>query len=203
LTLDADALRVYLDILDTQLIGIQGTALSDAIRSALSLFKNQTSTKKLIILLTDGEDQGDKSLESAREAQERDIRIYTIGIGSEEGEPIPLTDESGNRIGHKKDDQGNIVLTRLDENILQEISRISGGRYFRATSGLMEIDKILGDIKKLEKGALGKSLLFQYEEGFQVPLLLVLIGLFCIEFLGDKKGLLLRVRRQLIKSEIK
>lgn len=200
LTLDTNALKIYLDILDTQLIGIQGTALSDAIRSALSLFENKTSTEKLIVLLTDGEDQGGKALESAKEAHKKGIRIYTIGIGSREGEPIPLTDESGNRIGHKKDDQGNIVLTRLDENILQEISRVSEGKYFRVTSGLMEIEKIFNDIQKLQKGELGKSLLFQYEEGFQIPLLMVLIGLICIEFLGDRKGLLLRHRQKLFKG---
>jgi Ca-activated chloride channel family protein len=201
LTLDTSTLKIYLDILDTQLIGIQGTDIGEVIRNSLLLFQKGKTFGKIIIFLTDGEDQGSQPLELAREALEMGVRIYTIGIGSEEGEPIPLTDESGNRIGHKRDEQGEVILTHLDEKTLKEISKITGGQYFKATSGEMEIERIFRDVERFEKGELGKSPLIQYEDRFQIPLLIALLSLMIGEFLGDRKGLFLKIRQHFLRKK--
>ncbi len=187
-TLDIHVLKTYLEILDTQLVGIQGTLLGDAIKKSISMFDKGQNHGHVIILLTDGEDHESHPLEAAKEAQKENIRIYTIGIGAGNREPIPIFNEAGERIGHKQDEKGETILSQLDEKTLQEIASITGGQYYRATSGEIEIEKIFKEIKQLEKGELGNTSLNQYEEKFQPPLLIGLIFLLIAEALGERKG---------------
>lgn len=201
LTLDVNILKTYLEILDTQLIGIQGTALGEAIKKSVGLFDKGQGYGRVIILLTDGEDHGSQTLEAAREALAQKIRIYPIGIGAGSREPIPLFDENGNRIGHKKDEKGEIILSQLDEKILQEIARVTGGKYYRATSSEIEIERIFREIKQLEKGELGEISLTQYEERFQIPLMLGFIFLVIAELLGERKGIFKKIRGSFFKTK--
>lgn len=189
LTVDTHTLGVYLDILDPGLTSIQGTNIGDAIHKSLKLFDPGKSHGRFIILLTDGEDLEGRSKEAALEAQKSGVRIYTIGIGTGGGEPIPEFDNVGNRTGHKRDLKGDVILSHLDEDALKEMATLTQGKYFRATQTEIEIDLIFDDLDQFEKGEFGEKSLDSFEEQFQIPLLLGFILLMVSETIGERKGL--------------
>jgi Ca-activated chloride channel family protein len=134
LTSDFATARTFLDSAYPGIISRPGTVIGKAIRVGMEGFNEERASQKVIILLTDGENHEGDAVEAAREAAEQGIIIYTIGFGSAEGEPIPQYDELGNLTGYKRDRQGEIVLSRLNETILQEISLTANGRYFQAAA---------------------------------------------------------------------
>jgi len=186
LTLDYSAADMFLDIMDVNLIPQPGTAIGDAIRTSIGAFNQKERKYKVLILLTDGEDHGSDPLGAAEEAAAEGIRIYTIGIGSVQGEPIPVKNKKGEVAGYKKDKEGNVVVSRLDETTLQKIALTTGGKYYHATSGEMELDRIYNEISKMEKKELEGKLMTQYEDRYQVFLLLSILCL-TLEFLLSER----------------
>lgn len=178
LTLDYSAAKLFLDATDTDLLSAQGTALAGAIRKSVAAFRSQERKSKAIILITDGESHGDDPLKTARWAAEQGIKIYTIGIGKDTGAPIP--NAAG---GFKKDEKGEIVLTRLDESTLQQIALETGGTYVRSVTGDLDLEKIyLENIKpKIDKKELKSQRRKLWTERFQWPIFLALACLL-IEF---------------------
>jgi Ca-activated chloride channel homolog len=194
LTLDYSAFNIFMDVVGTDIIETQGTAIGDAIRVGMTAFDQTERKYKVMILITDGEDHDTKPIEAAKKAQEAGIRIFTIGIGSLRGEPIPIKNRRGDVVGYKKDKDGSIVMSKLDETTLQKIADITGGEYFRATAGEIELDRIYDEILGMEKKELEGSLMTQYEDRFQYPLA---VGIFflILEFLITDKKLLIRGRK--------
>ncbi|MFQ6031575.1 MAG: VWA domain-containing protein [Candidatus Zixiibacteriota bacterium] len=171
LTLDYSAAKMFLDIIN---------------RTSVKAFNQKERKYKVLILLTDGEDHDSDPLGAAAEASKEGIKIYTIGIGSVQGEPIPIKDNRGQPTGFKKDQEGSVVVSRLDEVTLQKIALTTGGKYYHATSGEMELDKIYDEISKMEKKELEGKLLTQYEDRYQYFLLISII-LLTIEFLLSER----------------
>jgi Ca-activated chloride channel family protein len=200
LTLDYSAAGMFLDIMDTDLIPQPGTAIGDAIRTSIKAFSQKERKYKVLILLTDGEDHESDPLGAAEEAAAEGIRIYAIGIGSAQGEPIPLRNRGGEVTGYKKDRKDNVVVSRLDETTLQKIALTTGGKYYHATSGEMELDKIYDEISKMEKKELEGKLMTQYEDRYQIFLLLSILCL-TVEFLLSERRSKKVVEK--IKSETK
>ena len=200
LTLDYSAAKMFLDIIDVNLIPQPGTAVGDAIRTSVQAFNQKERKYKVLILLTDGEDHDSDPLGAAEEASKEGIRIYTIGIGSVQGEPIPLKDNQGQVTGFKKDKEASVVVTKLDEVTLQKIALTTGGKYYHATSGEMELDKIYDEISKMEKKELEGKLLTQYEDRYQYFLLLSVLFL-TIEFLLSERRSRRAVNRLKAKGE--
>ncbi len=192
LTVDYGAARMFLDVLDPGSVTRQGTNLGAAIRTALLAFGEREAKSRVIVLVTDGEDLAGGGLEAAQEAASRGIRIDTIGIGSERGEPIPLAAQDGSPGGYKRDSAGEIVMTRLDPESLERIALAAGGRFHRATTGELEIERLLADLSTLEEQELGARTFTQYEERFQIPLALAAL-LLLIDFLLPER---VRVRRK-------
>ncbi|MGB8656349.1 MAG: VWA domain-containing protein [Candidatus Zixiibacteriota bacterium] len=188
LTLDYSAAQMFLDIMDANLIPVPGTAIGDAIRTSVKAFNQKERKYKVLILLTDGEDHDSKPLEAAEEAAKEGIRIYTIGIGSAQGEPIPLRDNRGEVGGYKKDEEGTVVVSRLDETTLQKIALSTGGKYYHATSGEMELDKIYDDVSKMEKKELEGKLTVQYEDRYQYFLFFSILFLVVEFLLSDRRS---------------
>jgi Ca-activated chloride channel family protein len=186
LTLDYSASQMFLDIMDADLIPQPGTAIGDAIRTSVKAFNQKERKYKVLILLTDGEDHDSDPLEAAEEAAAEGIRIYAIGIGSVQGEPIPMRNKRGKITGYKKDEEDNVVVSKLDETTLQKIALITGGKYYHATSGEMELDKIYDDISKMEKKELEGKLMTQYEDRYQIFLFLSIL-LLTVEFLISER----------------
>ena len=183
LTLDYGAAKLFLQMMDTELIPVQGTALEDAIRLAIKSFNQKERKHKVLILITDGEDHEGDPVKAAREASDEGIVIYTIGIGSPQGVPIPIYDQYGRSLGFKKDRNGNVVTTRLDVKTLQKIAFISNGKYYIASSGQSELRKIYDEIRKMEKKELSSRKFAQYEDRYQIFLILGLIFLILEFFL--------------------
>ncbi len=181
LTLDHGAFKMFLDYLDTDLIPIPGTAIGEAIQTAIKSFLSGQRASKALILITDGEDHPGKAEKAAEAAKEKGIRIFTIGIGSEQGAPIPLRDGTG---GFKKDRQGQMVLSKLQETTLQKIALATGGSYVRSVTGDMDLKKIYEEqiCEKMEAGELNSTKRRRWEERFQWFLFAGIL-LFCLEAL--------------------
>jgi len=187
LTLDYSAAKIFLDVIDVGLIPEQGTAIGDAIDKAAEAFESKERKHKVLILLTDGEDQTNSALEAADRAREEGIKIFPIGIGSPVGEPIPITNKMGENVGYKKDRNGEVIVTKLDEITLQKIALATGGKYYRATAGEMELDKVYEEISKMEKKELEGKLMMQYEDRFQYPLFLAILFIIGEFFISEKR----------------
>jgi Ca-activated chloride channel family protein len=183
LTLDYSAAKLFLRMMDVDLIPQPGTAIGDAIRESMKAFNQKERKHKVLILITDGEDHESKPIEAAEEAAAEGIKIFTIGLGSPQGVPIPMYDRYGNPAGFKKDRQGNVVTTKLDVTTLQTIAFNTGGEYYISTAGETELRKIYEKINEMEKKELTSKQFSQYEDRFQIFIILALLVLIIETFL--------------------
>ena len=187
LTLDYNAAKMFLSIIEPGMMPVAGTSIGDAIKTAEKAFIRKQRKYKVLILLTDGEDHNTRPVEAAKEAKKAGIIIYTIGIGTSKGEPIPIVDKDGKVTGYKKDKENEVIMSRIDEVTLQKIALTTDGKYYHATPREFELDKIYEDISRMEKKELSSRLWTQYEDRYQYFLAIALI-LLCIEFLvGDRR----------------
>jgi Ca-activated chloride channel homolog len=180
LTLDYGAAKIFLDILDPSLIPVPGTALGKAIQKATETFDQRERKHKVLVLITDGEDHEGDVMKYVDEAEKQGIVIYCVGIGSPKGDPIPMSDTDGSG-AFKKDRNGEVVLTRLDEVTLEKIALQTNGKYYRASGGEDELEKIYDEIAKMEKKELGSLQFSQFEDRFQYFIALALM-LLLLEF---------------------
>ncbi len=192
LTIDRAAARMFLEIVDTGLIPDPGTDIGKAIALARETFQKQQRQYKVLILITDGENLEGDPLGEARRAAGEGVVIYTIGVGTPSGQPIPLRDDSGAITGYKTDASGHPVISRLDETTLAEIARIGGGRYFRSTARGEEVTALATAIDAMEKKELDSRIVRRYLDRFQLPLLAALLCLVGEGLLLDRKNTLRR-----------
>lgn len=183
LTIDRGAVKLFLSTVSPNLVTLQGTSLSSAIRTAAQAFPVSEKGHKAVILLTDGEDLEGEAVEAAKKAHEEGVRIFPIGIGTPEGRTIP--DESGQ--GIKRDRQGNPVISKLNEDLLKEIARVSDGTYFRSSRGELETDALAREIGKISQKDMGKELSIEYEENYQWFLALAFFVLLLELALSERK----------------
>lgn len=187
LTLDYGTVQMMLRELTPGWL-MPGTNLENAIRKGMSLYKNSGTAGQysVMILMSDGEELEAAAVNAAKEAAEMGIRIYTIGIGSREGVPIPVPGKNG-EVAYKKDMQGNIVTTRLEDGTLQEIASVTGGLYFYASPGEFQLQKVLTEIASLEKKEQASDRMENYQDRYQIFLGLAAL-LFLIEALVSERG---------------
>lgn len=175
LTLDYGAAKLFLDIMNPNSIPTPGTAISKAILLAAKTFEQRERKHKVLILITDGEDHEEDPLKAAEAAEKEGIIIYTVGVGSPKGVPIPVQNDKGYSAGFKKDRQGEVVTSKLDEITLEKIALQTNGKYYRATGSEDELNKIYEDVSKLEKKELASKKFSQYEDRFQYLLIFAII----------------------------
>ncbi len=187
LTLDYGAAKLFLDIIDTGIIPTPGTSISRAIKTAKNAYSKKEKKYKVLILFTDGEEHEGEAVKAAQNAGEEGIRIYAVGMGSPKGEPIPMQEMAGKKTGYKKDSEGNVVMSQLDESTLKKVTLMTGGRYYRVTPDETELDAIYKDIRKMEQKELASKRFTQYEDRYQVFLLIAIIILFAEALLSDRK----------------
>ncbi|MBI4394800.1 MAG: VWA domain-containing protein [Candidatus Omnitrophica bacterium] len=187
LTLDYDAFILFANSIQVGYIPDAGTSLSQAIRTAVKGFAKSKQKNHVVILLSDGEDlEGDVEA-AVKLAKEAKIRIYTVGIGTKEGAPIPLRSEQGKVSGYKKDRSGEIVITKLNEPLLTQAAEQTGGLYFPASAGEREMEWIYQHMQNLEKGEFKQRLVIEREDHFQFFLAFAIILLLIETLMSDTK----------------
>lgn len=166
LTIDYAAFAMTLDDVRVGLIPRGGTAIGEALRTALAGFEKREDADKAIILITDGEDTEADPLALVDTLKERGVRVFAVGVGSKEGDLIPMTDAAG-RSGYLKDANDQVVKTRLDENTLGQLALRTGGAYVRAAPGDLGLDRILSNqLSSLKRSEADSKMIRSYEERF-------------------------------------
>ena len=186
ITTDYVSAKIFLNTIGTESVPVQGTALGDAISTAIKSFSSEAQMQqdnKAIILITDGENHEDDPVEAAKMAAEVGIRVFCIGVGSPEGKPIPYG-ENGDLM---KDKDGNIVVTKLDEKILEEVAIAGGGAYIRAGNTEFGLNPIIDELKQLQQQQFRSVVFEDYEEQYMYFFAIALV-FFLLEFLvGNKR----------------
>lgn len=182
LTLDHGTVLLLLESLSINTVSTPGTNLADAIRKARESFVGGERKNKALVLVTDGESHEGDVMAEAKGAAEEGVLIYPIGIGTPSGEPIPERSETGQVSGYKRDREGKVVSTRLDQATLEAVATETDGRYYRATPQGMELTAVLEDLQAIEKKELEGNLATRYEERFQWPLAIAIV-LLAVELL--------------------
>jgi Ca-activated chloride channel family protein len=177
LTTDADAVTMFLSELTPDMVDVQGSNIEDAIRKALALFQKNALTHKAIILFTDGEDTEFKPMDAAKEARDQGVSLYTVGVGTRNGLPVPLFDENGNLTNYQVNSDGHQVISRLNEQLLSDIASVTGGASYPGTpGGMIDLANKLDAMNKARFGANVYEFMepqYQYFLGIGILLLLL------------------------------
>lgn len=192
LTVDHAAVELLLDAVEPDSVPLGGSALARALAVAAATFAGPADAApsdrgRAIVVFGDGEDHGGELEQAAEELRRRGIPVYAVGCGTADGAPIPLRDAQGNLAGYKKDREGNLVTTRLDEDALERLALATGGRYYRATGGNVELGEIAAALGHLEQADIETDLRVHYEERFQVPLLVAWLALVAAALVGERR----------------
>ncbi|MBQ7222188.1 MAG: VWA domain-containing protein [Bacteroidales bacterium] len=181
ITTDYVSAKVFLNNISTTSIPVQGTAIADALMTTARSFSSQSENSRAIILITDGEDHEGDVLDAARAIGDSGIRIYCIGIGSPEGKPIPM---NGTLM---KDENGDIVVTRLDESMLRKIAEAGNGSYVRAGATEFGLNPIIDSIKQIDAQNF-KSVVFEdFDEQYMYFFAIALFFLIVDLFIGERR----------------
>lgn len=185
LTLDKNAVKLFLLSVSPDLIAYQGTSLARAIQVSSQAFGSEKEKDyKALILLTDGENHEPEAEKEADRAQKAGIRIFTLGIGTPDGSILP-GEIVGN--GYKRDREGRPVLSKLNESLLKEIARRTGGTYYRSTRTESEVDALARDIQLMKQKSLKNEWSVEYEENFQFFAVAAFIALLLEMLISERK----------------
>ena len=186
ITSDYRMAQAFAKRLSPTLVGEQGTAIGKALQLATLSFSSQSEQSRVIVLITDGENHEDDAIEAARVAKEQGIRIYTIGIGTPEGAPIKIDGE------FVKDENGEMVVSKLNEQMLEQIATSTEGAYVRATKQSIGLDDIVKSINEMEKSELSTIRYEEYNEQYQYLLAVALVLLLLDNFILSRRNPRLR-----------
>ncbi len=181
LTTDYAVIKMYLRGIDTDIISTQGTDIGGALKMAMKSFSEDKKSDKAIILITDGENHEENAVDIARQAAEAGISVHTIGLGRKEGVPIPTVNRYGKK-EFRKDRQGNVVVSRLNEQLLNEIAAAGKGSFILANNYGIGLDRIYEQLKGMEKTEFKEKMVIDYEDDYQLYLLIAL-ALLVIELM--------------------
>lgn len=198
LTNDYGATKMFLDQISTDLISRQGTAIGDAIERGMATLgygeggnseqaQWEPNKSRAIVLISDGENHEDNALEAARKAAEQGIMVCTIGIGSPQGSQIPITNQRGQITDWRKDSEGRIVTTRLNEDMLRDVASEGNGIYVHANNS-NAVDDVVKHLSSLDKEKFGATHFAAYESQFQYPLAAALICLLAELFILERRN---------------
>ena len=175
-TSDYVSAKIFLSSITTESVPVQGTAMGEAIRTAIRSFTSESENSRAIILITDGENHEDDPVAAARDAVDMGARVFCIGVGSPEGKPIPVDGEL------LKDKDGNIVVTRLDEATLKEVASAGKGLYVRAGNTEFGLNPVIDEIRSLEEKDFQSVVFEEYDEQYMYFFAIALIFML-IEFM--------------------
>lgn len=183
MTVDYAAGKMYLENLSTDLIPTQGTAIAEAVDMARKSFKVQEHKHKVLIIITDGEDHEGADEEAIEDAQKEGIIVHTVGVGTEQGAPIP--EYPGGP--YKKDNEGNIVLTKINSEMLNMLADKGHGKSYRISTGEDPVKALIDEIDKMEKKSFEERMFTDFDSQFQYFLAAALL-LIIVEFFITERG---------------
>jgi Ca-activated chloride channel homolog len=170
LTLDTDAIALFLETLEPGAVPTPGTSLGAGLARGLDAFADKTRQNKVMILVSDGEDLDGEVEEAVRQAREAGIVVHTVGVGTPAGQPVPDFDRNGDRSGYKKDETGTVVVSRLHMETLEAIARGTGGRAFTLTAADLSLSPLAAMLEGMEQKTLAREYSYRKKERFQAPL---------------------------------
>ncbi|MFY9150652.1 MAG: VWA domain-containing protein [Prolixibacteraceae bacterium] len=183
ITADYVSAKLFLNSISTEMVPTQGTAIGAAINLGLKSFSPQFAGSKAMIVITDGENHEDDAIGAAKAAAEQGVFVYTIGMGLPQGGPIPVS--SGGQRNYRKDNQGNVIVTKLDEPMLQKIAEAGNGAYIRANNAQVGLNSLFSEVNKMEKTELETQIYADYDDKFQyflgLGLFLILLDFLVLE----------------------
>ena len=182
ITTDYVSAKMFMNNISTESVPIQGTAIGEAILTAVRGFSAESEKSRAVIVITDGENHEDDPVEAARTAASMGVKVYTIGVGSAEGQPIPVGGEL------LRDRSGEIVVTRLDEQTLRDVAAAGGGAYVHAGNEEFGLNPILDDIRRMEAEEFNSIVFEEYDEQYMYFFGIALV-LFVLEMLvGSRRS---------------
>jgi Ca-activated chloride channel family protein len=183
ITSDYNSAKLFLNSVNTQIVPTQGTAIGTAIQMGIRSFTPEGQSNKAIIVITDGENHEDDPVSAAQEAAENGIVVHTIGMGLPSGSPIPVL--RGGQKDYMKDNNGEVVITKLNETMLEKIATTGNGIYVRANNAQVGLNALFDEINKLEKEEMETLVYSEYDDQFQyffaIGLLLLLLEFITLE----------------------
>ncbi|SDG84384.1 vWA domain-containing protein [Winogradskyella thalassocola] len=184
ITTDHASAKMFLQNMNTDMMSSQGTAISEAIQLSKTYFDNENQANRVLIIISDGEDHDGEALSIAEEAAEQGIRILTIGVGDVKGGPIPIK-RNGVVLNYKKDNQGETVITRLDESTLKDIAAEANGVYINGSNTAEVVKTIKEELDKMDKQEFESKQIADFKDQFQwflaFGILLLFIDIFFLE----------------------
>jgi len=185
ITTDYNAAKMFLQSMNTNMLSSQGTAIDEAIDLASTYYNDEEQTNRVLFIVSDGEDHSEKSISKiVKKATDEGIRIFTIGVGKVKGGPIPI---KRNGIVEKKDSQGEVVITKLNESVLKEIATKGKGEYINGSNTSEAVNYIKDQLNQMDKKEFEAKQFAEYKDQFQWFLAGGLLLLFLDIFLLDRK----------------
>ncbi len=188
ITTDYSATDLFLESVNTGIVPKQGTAIGAAIELGKNAFTPEQESNKALIIITDGENHEDDAIQAAKDAAEQGIHIYTIGMGLQKGAPIPIA----GRNDFRKDRNGNVVISKLNAAMLQQIAAAGNGSFVQANNSSSALNSIYDEVNKLEKTEMETKVFAEYDEKFQYFAGLAFFFLFVEILILERKNRLLK-----------
>ncbi len=189
MTADNQSAKIFLETIDPSIVPVQGTVIGSAIDISMSCFSNEQDIDKAIVLITDGESHEGNAEEAAARAADAGVHVNVVGIGSLEGAPIPVAEGSSNQ---KRDNTGQVVMTRLNEEMCKSIAKAGKGLYVHADNSNNALKSLQAELEKLQKKDIDGVAYSEYDEKFQIfawGMFILLLLEICV---FDKKNRLFR-----------
>jgi Ca-activated chloride channel homolog len=188
MTTDYSAAKLFLNTINTNMVPTQGTAIGAAIDMGMRSFDFKDGTGKSMIIITDAENHEDDAVSAAKSATEKDVMVNVIGIGSEQGAPLPIY-QNGKQVGFHTDSTGKTVISKLDENMGKEIAAAGEGTYVRATNANSGLNIVMDQINKVQRKTIDSKSFKDYEDRFQFFLAIAFVLLIIEFFISNRKSL--------------
>ena len=191
ITTDYVSAKLFLSTISTNSVPVQGTSIGKAIELAMKSFSSENNRKKALIIITDGENHEDDAVEMAQKATEKGIIVHTLGMGLAEGAPIPVLNKN-NQKEYKTDKEGGVVVSKLDEKLLQQISSAGEGIYIRSNNSETGLNKLFDEISKMDKQEFESQIYSDYDHQFQYFIGFALFMLILELLILDRKNRFLK-----------
>lgn len=182
MTSDYASAKMYLDNIDTDIVPTQGTSIADAIDMSMKAFSPDPEPAKVIVLITDGEDHSNEAVEAAKLAAKEGAKVYCVGMGTSEGAPVP-----GDNGGFHRNKDGEVVISKLNEDVLAAIADAGNGKYVLAGKSGTGLDVILDEISGLSKKEREVEVYSEFDDQYQYPLALAIILLILESLISRRK----------------